>query len=242
MIKIAVVGASGKVGSEIIKLIKDSPSESSAIALVSEASSHLEEMDAVGKAKYKPLTRESLLESDVVIDFSKPEVTMNLLDYLQGSGVALVVGTTGFSDQQLMRLNSQGDTFPLLVGSNFTYGFEPFEAAGVNLANKLEDAQITVGEIYNQHKKMQASGTTQRLCKLLSKSGSGNSERHIKQDIQRIGNTPGTNTLWLELGFATIELKLTVHSRQAYAAGALKAARWLVKQKNGSFTPKDLYS
>ncbi len=210
--------------------------------LVSENSSHLEEVDESGDDKYKPLTKASLVESDVVIDFSKPNVTMILLDYLQGSGVALVVGTTGFKEIQSTRLNSLGDTCPVLIGSNFTYGFEPFEAAGIDLVNAISEAQITVGEVYHQHKKLAASGTTQRLCKSLSETSSDKSEKNISQDIQRIGDTPGINTIRLELGFATMELKLTVHSRRAYAAGALKAARWLIDQSNGLYTPKDLYA
>ncbi len=242
MLKIAVVGASGKVGRELIKLIETSPSEMMAVALVSPSSLHLGETSESGASSYGPLTKEALLECDVVIDFSKPDATMTLLDQLHGSGTALVVGTTGFSEQQNARLQSQGDTLPILIGSNFTYGFEPFASAGLILANAIDDADLTVGEIYHQHKKAAASGTTQRLCDLLSRTGPEGTTRTVAQDIQRIGDTPGTNTISLELGFATIELKLTVHSRQAYAAGALKAAKWLVGRDKGNYTPQDLYS
>ena len=60
--------------------------------------------------------------------------------------------------------------------------------------------------------------------------------------IDRIGDTPGVNSVVLDYGVATIELKLIVHARAAYAAGAIEAARWLVSRPNGLYHPIDALS
>ena len=222
--QISVLGASGRVG----KMLVDGIAKATDLTLA-------EAISARGSETTVALDQAVLDGANAIVDFSTPAGTMALLDRLAGNSVPLIVGTTGFSPKQTARLNAEGDRRPILVGANFAKGFEAFAAAGVELARALSDADLTVGEIYNAQKKPVASGTTQRLCGELGADG-----RAVETDIARIGDSPGENTIELSYGGATIKLTLTLHSRAAYAAGALDGARWLISRPNGLYHPKDM--
>lgn len=217
--RIGVHGATGRVGRELVARIMRE-----------------REFDLAGAFGSRQ-TQEELPDADVVIDFSAPAATMALLERLAGNPVALVIGTTGFSAAEAQRLKDEGERRPVLIGANFTLGFEPFRAAAAALALHLPQADIAVAETYNLHKKPVPSGTTQGLVADLSAISPG---RAVATELNRVGDTPGINTVRFELGTATIELTLEVKSRAAYAAGALSAARWLIGRPNGLYSPSDL--
>lgn len=208
--RVAVQGATGRVGRHLLDRIAAAPD----LALA-------EGPDA----------------AEVVIDFSAPAGTMALLDRLAGTPLPLVVGTTGFDPAQAQRLRAEGARRPLLVAANFTPGFQAFRAAARALAGALPNAGLVLAETYNAAKKPVASGTTQGLLADLAPMAA---EREIALDIRREGEVAGINTLRLTLDGAEIALSLTVASRDAYAAGALEAARWLIGRKPGFYTASDI--
>ncbi|MFZ2102411.1 MAG: dihydrodipicolinate reductase C-terminal domain-containing protein [Oricola sp.] len=217
--RVAVHGATGKVGREVVSLVEQAGDLAYAGAFGSRANPG------------------ELPECDVVIDFSAPQAAMELLGRLEGTALPLVVGTTGFTAEQASRLRDEGRTRPILISANFTLGFEAFRMAATDLASRLPQAAIAVIETYNAQKKPAASGTTQGLVANLSAIPP---ERDITTEIHRIGNTPGINTVCFDLGVASVDLTLTVESRAAYAAGALAAARWLAGRANGTYTSTDM--
>lgn len=227
--RISILGASGKVGQYLVSEVENTNDLKLGEAISS---------GRVPAGSYVGLNAATLDNTDVLIDFSTPTATMALLDRLKGNPMPLIIGTTGFSDAQAQRLRSESQIRPILVGANFTKGFEAFAAAAQQLAQALPDAAIEVGEVYNARKKPAASGTTQRLCNDLSL---GNS-RKVDTDIQRVGDTAGTNIVILDYGVARIRLELNVSSRAAYSAGAIEAARWLVGNPNGYYEPRNLIS
>lgn len=226
MIRISVLGATGRVGTVLCAAIAEAPDLTLAEAI-----------SATGSGDSTPLDHAQLGGADVLVDFSTPGAVMAMLDRLADSPLPLVIGTTGFTPDQAARLRDEAARRPILIGANFTQRFEAFAAAGDILARALPGAAITVGEVYNARKKPVASGTTQRLCRDL-----GGGTRPVETDIARIGDTPGINTITLAYGVATITLGLTVHDRAAYAAGALDAARWLIGRPHGAYAPKDMLS
>lgn len=229
MTRISVLGATGRVGKALLDMIATSPD----VFTLAEA------ISASGDAGRVVALQDARLDgADVLVDFSTPAGTLHLLERLANNALPLVVGTTGFTDEQAARLRSEGQRRPILVGANFTKGFEDFAAAATALATALPGSAITVGEIYNENKKPTASGTTLRLSKELGAASGG----EIAADIRRIGDTPGVNAVTLDYGVATIRLELSVRSRDAYAAGSLDAARWLVGRPNGFYEPKDIIS
>jgi len=218
--RVAVLGAGGKVGREVLAQI--GLADDLALAEI------ISGKDGAELAAAR-------LDADVLIDFSAPDAVMNLLDRLPGNPLPLVIGTTGFSAAQSARLQAEGRSRPILIGANFTLGFEAFRRAGHMLASALPDAALTVAETYNAQKKPEASGTTKALVADLSETG-----RSVATEIHRLGDTPGITVLRFDLGVAEISLTLSVASRAAYAAGALAAARWLVGRPNGAYAPSDI--
>lgn len=226
MKRVSVLGASGRVGSEVCDGIAKAPDLTLAEAI-----------SGSGSGATVALDKARLDGADVLIDFSNPSAVMTLFDRIQGNPLPIVIGTTGFNSEQAVRINAEAANRPILIGANFTKGFEAFAAAGIDLASALPDASLTVGEVYNAQKKRVASGTTLRLRHALGAGG-----RDVETQIARTGETPGQNTIEIAYGVATIKLTLIVHARAAYAAGALDAARWLISRPNGLYHPKDMLS
>lgn len=216
--RIAVHGASGKVGREVVAQIEAAPD-----LILAETISGSYANAAM-----------SVVSAEVLIDFSTPDAVMLLLERLTGNALPLVIGTTGFTVEQAARLTTEGHNRPLLIGANFTLGFECFRNAGLMLAAALPEAELCVEETYNVAKKIAASGTTQGLVTDLSSDG-----RAVATKINRVGETAGINTLHFDLGVARLSLTLDVASRAAYAVGALSAARWLLGKPNGVYAPSD---
>jgi len=225
MTHISVFGATGKVGREVCALLMETDHATLAEAI-----------SASGTDTTLTLAEADFTGTDVVIDFSTPDAVMTLLDHLQGTSLPVIIGTTGFSAAQTARLHAEADHRALLIGANFTKGFEAFAATALALSKALPEAAITVGEVYKADKKMAASGTTKRLSAELSEI----TGKEIDLDIQRIGDTAGITTVVLDYKIATLRLELNVRTRAAYAAGAVEAALWLVGRANGLYAPKDL--
>ncbi len=217
--RIAVLGASGKVGREVVTQIEAAPD--------------LRLAETISGANAKAAV--PIVLAEILIDFSTPDAVMVLLDRLAGSALPLVIGTTGFTAEQGARLTAEGQNRPILIGANFTLGFEAFRQAGLMLAAALPEAELCVEETYNAAKKTAASGTTQGLVAALSGNG-----RAVATRINRVGETAGINSLHFNLGVARLSLTLEVASRAAYAAGALTAARWLLGKPNGVYAPADI--
>ena len=217
--RIAVLGASGRVGQVLCERIGAAPDLDLAEGIASGAGTGIVAL------------ADASLDADMLIDFSTPDAVMQLLDRLQGNPLPLVIGTTGFTPEQAQRLRAEGLQRPLLIGPNFTFGFEPFRRAAMVLAEALPQAALTVAETYNAAKKPIVSGTTQGLVADLGVEG-----RTVATEINREGQTPGINTIRLDLGVAEITLTLTVGSRAAYAVGAIAAARWLQGRLDGAYS------
>ncbi|MCE5974973.1 hypothetical protein LZA78_15935 [Sinirhodobacter sp. WL0062] len=217
--RIVVHGANGKVGQELLAQIDEAPD----IALG----------EAIGGRSDLPSAR---FAGDLVVDFSAPTGTLALLESLRGTELPLVIGTTGFDDSVRAQIEAEAQRRPILIAANFTLGFEPFRHAAIQLARALPQARIIVGEVYKADKKPAASGTTQQLVADLSTPG------HTPDtEIGRVGDTPGINTVTLDLGVCRIDLTMTVRSRAAYAAGALAAARWLHGRPPGLYSNSDMF-
>lgn len=221
--RIAVLGATGKVGRELVDEIR--------------AAADLQLVEAIGSGGGGIAA--ARLDADLVIDFSAPAATMALIDELAGKSIPLIIGTTGFSAAEAARLAAEGVRRPILAAANFTYGFEPFRAAALALARALPGARITVAETYNAAKKPVASGTTQGLVNDLSAVATGCA---IGIEINREDNCAGVNEIRFDAGSAALAMKLTVASRAAYAVGAIAAARWLIGRAPGVYSLADMHS
>lgn len=200
------------------------------------------------------LTRERAESVDAIIDFSSAEVLPNTLKSALNYNVPMVIGTTGWlqSAAETDRLCKEGDT-PVLYGSNFSLGVQLF-AKLIYQAGKLfgNNAQFhsTLHEVHHTEKADAPSGTALTLAHQFLEGAGLDEQKKINTDLpssekvdpdalyitsQRLGSVFGEHQLRLNSPFDDIEVTHQARSRDAFAAGALKAANWVVNQAPGFY-------
>jgi 4-hydroxy-tetrahydrodipicolinate reductase len=177
---------------------------------------------------------------DVAIDFSTPAVVVDNATTLARRGIALVIGTTGWSahEAQVREAVAAGGA-GAVVAPNFSTGVVLFEAL-VAEAAKLFASQPDFGaflhESHHAAKKDAPSGTALSLKRAMERSGFG---RTIDVSSTRAGFIPGTHTVGFDGPAETITLSHAARDRTAFARGALAAAKW-VHGRRGWFTMTDV--
>jgi len=173
---------------------------------------------------------------DVAIEFTTPEAAPENLMRLAEAGVPTVTGTTGW----LKHLDEVSEAFKKADGSlvwspNFSVGVAVFrrlvETAGELLKNEAEYG-AWAWEIHHDAKKDAPSGTLIHLVEALRKGGY---TRPVDVGSNRAGKHPGTHEIGFDSAADTITLRHAARSREGFARGALKAARWILDHK-GVFT------
>lgn len=200
----------------------------------------------------KGITANSIKGIDVAIDFSQPESAKIHVEKLIGLGIPVVAGTTGWlDDQEFYEMLCRKHDGNLLYGSNFSLGVQLFIKLAARAGelfgnNSFFDAALN--EIHHTNKTDAPSGTAKTLAKIwLEASGSTKKplflvpENHSvePQDFlvtsQRIGSVFGEHQLRINSLYDDIELTHRARSRDAFAAGSLQAAQWLINQKPGFY-------
>tara|TARA_R110002110_G_C13465969_1_gene719116 strand:+ start:8082 stop:8744 length:663 start_codon:yes stop_codon:yes gene_type:complete len=194
---------------------------------------------------------------DVMIDFTAPEATLSHLETCQQAGKAIVIGTTGFTTEQLDKIKNYSQDIPIVLAANTSRGIQ----LCVEMLEKLthavgEEADIEIIEAHHRHKKDAPSGTALKLGDAVAKSlgaelqDIASFERHgisetgrdkkIGFSVIRAGDIVGEHTTLFTLPGERIEIKHIATSRKTFAEGALAAAKWLKNQKPGLYSMKDV--
>lgn len=172
---------------------------------------------------------------DVAIDFSVATAVPLHVTACVRAGVPLVVGTTGWQDQEAaVRRQVEDGGGALLYGANFSVGVNLFYRV-VERAGELFGAQAGydafIEEEHHRHKRDAPSGTALALARTL--------RPHVGRDIPiastRAGEIPGVHRVGFDAGADQVILTHTARSREGFAAGALLGARWLVGRR-GAYT------
>jgi 4-hydroxy-tetrahydrodipicolinate reductase len=175
------------------------------------------------------ITREALAGVEVAIEFSTPEAAPHNLKALAGAGVRAVTGTTGWLDD----LGDVTETVlaagtGLVWSPNFSVGVAVFRRLTGLAAELLRDADdygAWAWEIHHDQKRDAPSGTLRQLVELMAARGY---YRQIDIASNRAGKHPGTHEIGFDSAADTITLRHEARSREAFAHGALKAARWIL--------------
>lgn len=234
--RIGIVGASGRVGTRLVELIIANPGLELAAALVSPRSRLAGSPIDGGAVEYRQSQAAMKSHCDVMIDFSTPAGTLDLQEQIGTKPMPMVIGTTGFTDDERKRLAAFARYRPILLSTNFAYGFDAFRMAGVELAGRLPAAEPAVAEIYHSRKKAEPSGASLLLARQLYEARSqamGFEAPEPAIAVQRDGDTVGFNEMRFDLGSAEIILTYRVHTLAVYAEGAIAAAQWLVAKPRG---------
>jgi len=240
MTKIAITGSNGRMGRALIRAVKLSPN-------VSQGSIFNRGDDI----------KQALNDFDVLVDFTRPESTLDALSICQSAGKAMVIGTTGFSDDALKSINQASSDIPIV--------FAPNMSVGVNLTLKLlettakvigTDSNIEIVEAHHRYKIDAPSGTALKMGEIIANAlgrnlsecavygREGTKEPRDGQTIGfssiRGGDVVGEHTVTFFMEGERVEITHKASSRMNYANGAVKACQWLTKQDNGLYSMQDV--
>lgn len=179
--------------------------------------------------------RQAISQGDVVIEFTSPDATVAHAQLAQELRKPMVIGTTGFSDAQMESLRLAAKAIPIVVSPNMSIGVNVLFELAQLAAQRLGLAyDVEIVESHHREKKDAPSGTARRLAELLAsvrKQPSGSIPVHAI----RAGDIVGEHTVVFAGSSERLELTHRAQSREIFAAGALKAAQFIVTQKPGLY-------
>lgn len=199
-------------------------------------------LDKNNNANGEGVTRENFRGIDAAVEFSVPSATVGNVERLASLGVNVVVGTTGWLDRlEHVRSVVEGSGIGLVWSPNYSLGVNAFLRIVSETARLLADESeygAWAWEIHHGAKKDAPSGTLLKLVEEIKKSGY---HRPISVSSNRAGAHPGTHEIGFDSPADTITLRHTARSREGFARGALRAARWVVGKK-GLFEFREILS
>ena len=247
MIKILLNGANGKMGSEVIQAVKNV--ENCEIVCGFDQ----EENTKNGFPVYK--TIEDIKENvDVIIDFSVPVATFEILKYAKQNKTPIVIATTGFNKEQIEEIQEVSKEIPVFRSSNMSLDINLMASLIQKVAEVLTTADIEIIETHHNRKIDSPSGTAILLADAINEVLENKKEytfdrmqkreKRNKNEIGfssiRGGNIVGEHTVKFFGENEALEITHKAYSRQVFAEGAINAAKFIVEQKPGLYDMKSL--
>jgi 4-hydroxy-tetrahydrodipicolinate reductase len=263
MARVAIVGAAGRMGRNLIQAVHDAEGMQLGAAIERPESSLLGadagELAALGRLGVTLVDdlQQVVDEFDVLIDFTAPAATMQHVAICRAAGKAIVIGTTGLSDAEKAVLKDASADIGIM--------FAPNMSVGVNLCFKLldiaarvlgDDVDIEVIEAHHRHKVDAPSGTALRMgevvaealgrdlaqCAVYGREGiTGERERNsIGFETIRAGDIVGDHTVLFAAMGERVEITHKASSRMTFANGAVRAAGWIMQQGKGLYDMQDV--
>ncbi len=263
MMRVAIVGASGRMGLTLIQAVTQAPALTLTVA-IDRADSPVMGKDA-GEAAGAGTVGINITDNlaavidqfDVLIDFTRPDVSIEYLEHCRQAGKRMVIGTTGFSDAQKAQITEAAKTTAIMMAPNMS--------VGVNLTLKLLEmaakimgdyTDIEIIEAHHRHKVDAPSGTALRMgeviaktlnrdlkdCAVYGREGiTGERDRKtIGFSTIRAGDIVGEHTVMFADEGERVEITHKASSRMTFANGAVRAAVWLGDKPNGLFDMQDV--
>ncbi len=247
MIKVLINGINGRMGQEVLTAINNS--------------SDFEVCCGVDKFTVTSfpfpiyVNVNNIIEKpDIIIDFSILDATMNILEYAKQNTIPIVIATTGFSQDQLLKIDEYSKFIPIFKSSNMSYEVNIMADIVAKLAKQLPDSNIEIIETHHKNKIDSPSGTALILADSINTALDNKMDyQYNRQSVKqkrpeneigihsiRGGTEVGKHTVMFLGNNESFEITHTVTSRSIFANGALKAAKFLLNQENGLYSMKDL--
>ncbi|MCK5926018.1 MAG: 4-hydroxy-tetrahydrodipicolinate reductase [Methylococcales bacterium] len=259
MTRIAIVGASGKMG---VCLIKAAVDEKLLTVAISSSAIGKDAGDLAGAGTQNIIVEqnlETLLDDfDVLIDFTRPDATMKYLEICRKAKKRIVIGTTGFSPEEKAHIKEVSKEIPVM--------FSPNMSIGVNISLKLLEmtakimgdyTDIEIIETHHRHKVDSPSGTALLMGQVIADTLGWDLDEHATYGRSK-GNIGARESQ--TIGFSTIrggdivaehtvmfadvgervEITHKASNRMTFAIGAVRAAKWLVDEDNGFYDMQDV--
>ena len=211
--KYGLVGASGKLGKEVITVFTE----------------HNDELvfsfDLLGEwIQSNP---------DILIDCSLPEAFNKMLTFATNFKIPLIVATTGLSEANLDKLKKYSETKPVVQSYNFSVGIQILLELTKIVKDKLTDWDVDISETHHRFKKDIPSGTAKMVQDIFG-------DRKVHTSSHRLGNVPGDHTISFAGLGEVISIQHRALSRRTFAEGILRSADFVIKKEKGFYTFTDV--
>ena len=179
--------------------------------------------------------------ADVVIDFSLPDGTAEVLEAVLRQKKPLVCGVSGLNDTQVARLDEVARYVPLVYDRNMSLGIAVLERSVREAAASLGAGfEVEISEVHHVHKKDAPSGTALKLGEAVAEARGEPGTGSVSFASERRGEVPGDHEVIMRSATETLTFAHSVTSRRVFADGAVRAGRWVVGQKPGRYTMRDV--
>jgi 4-hydroxy-tetrahydrodipicolinate reductase len=246
-VKIAIAGAGGRMGRTLVDAVL-ADGELSLVSAVDPAAAGQQ----AGNLKIVADVA-AVAQADVVLDFTRPEGTLALLRHAK----AMVIGTTGFTEEDKDRIGEAAKRIPVVMAANFAVGVNTLYQLAESAARILGDAyDVEIVEAHHRHKVDAPSGTALELGRIVAKAlgrdlqknsvfgRKGDLGERKPRDIGfhaiRGGDIVGEHTVIFAGTGERVEVTVRSQSRATYANGALRAAKWLKDRGPGLYGMADV--
>lgn len=247
MIKVLINGCNGKMGQEVIKAIHDNEKFTVLNGVDKEENPDyiFPVYTNINDIKEKP---------DVIVDFSIPVATMQILEYAKNNKIPIVIATTGLTEEQKQKIKEYSKAIPIFQSANMSYDINLMKRIVAEVAKNLCGTDIEIIETHHNRKVDAPSGTALLLAESINEA-LGNSmeynfnrfqnrEKRKKNEIGfssiRGGNIVGEHTVCFFGENDCLEITHKAYSRGLFAEGALKGAEYIVGKENGYYTMNEI--
>ena len=254
-IKIGIFGPSGRMGSDLIEQIENF--DSLELSVLCEKKKHKDVGKKISGIVIADDINNLIKYSDVIIDFTIPSATINLLKRMHDlkTRAALVTGTTGYTKTEEKKFQGLTEGRKVLRSFNMSIGINLMKnLTKVASRNISSQSDIEIIEIHHNKKKDIPSGTAISLAKSVQEGFKGISKLSHREENKnkargkneiglasiRGGDVIGEHTVYFFLNGERIEFRHIASSRKIFSVGALKAACWLHQKKVGLYTISDM--
>jgi len=245
MTRLAVNGAAGRMGETVIETAADREDCEAVVGFDISGVEDIEGVPIVDPHEIPDALAEH--EPDVVVDFSVPDSTVPLAEDCAEAGVGLVIGTTGFDDEELAVLEETSDSVPLLKATNFARGIHVLLRTVEAAVGSLPGYDVELHETHHNGKIDAPSGTANTILETVQEQRDldpvyGREGYAPREDdeigvlVSRAGDVRGEHELVLAGNDEVVSLSHRAEDRGVFAAGALDAAVWLAGRNPGRYT------
>jgi 4-hydroxy-tetrahydrodipicolinate reductase len=249
-INISIAGALGRMGKILIKKINDNKNLKVCSLTDINTGKFLQDI------KIQSNSLKAFSNADVIIDFSRPEGSLQVIALAIKLRKNVVIGTTGFTESQNKIILKGSKKIAIFKSGNMSLGINILEYISKIIAKKMpNNYQVLITDNHHKKKIDYPSGTALMLARALAKGkgkkltsliGKSSFNKKIKLNkkinffITRKGNTIGKHSVEFNNNIERIELKHDAFSRELFADGAISAAIWIRKKKKGFFNMQDM--
>ena len=251
-INLAITGCLGRMGQQLIKSSKSN--NNFKIVALTESKTINKKISGI---KLDINTNEAFKKADVIIDFTIPKCTLEILKIASKLKKRIVIGTTGFTQNEERTIKKYAKKIPILKAGNMSLGVNLLMYLTEIVSGSLGDNYLSkVLEVHHKHKKDHPSGTALMLGKGIANGKNKNLYnligkkylnkksfpfgKKINFNSIRKGEIIGEHEVKFSSGKEIITLNHEAFDRALYSDGALTASKWLMKKKPGLYSMRDL--